>query len=116
NGYFDIAARGELVLGTRSFGLVGEFRFRVNLDEKTDALTGVKVYRFGVRFDADVSARLFGFSFAGIGLSASLTAEGSGRVDLVARVTVRIKILFVKVSKTVRFKIGTVQLPTAIYL
>src|SRR5262249_46537682 len=32
-GYFDIALNGELVLGTRSFGLVGDFFFRVFLRE-----------------------------------------------------------------------------------
>ena len=74
------------------------------------------VYSFGVSFSADVDARLFGITFAGIGLSASVGATGTGETDLIARVTVRIKILFFTVSKTVRFKIGTIQLPKPVYL
>ena len=116
-GHFGLRLHGELVLGSRSFGLVGEFKFSVLLKEETSSANGTTQYHFRVFFSADVDARLFGISFAGVGLSAEVEARGTGgEVDLVASVTVRIKILFIKISKTVRFKIGTIQLPKPVYL
>src|SRR5207244_11362883 len=47
---------------------------------------------------------------------ASLSAQGTGSVDLVASVTVRIHLLFFTISKTAHFDIGTVQLPKPVYL
>ena len=49
-------------------------------------------------------------------LSASVSAQGTGETDLIAKVTVRIQFLFFSVSKTVRFKIGTITLPRIVYL
>jgi len=66
---------------------------------------------------AEVSARLFGITFASLGLGFSFDAVGQGgSIDVTASVTVRIKILFIKVSKTVRFHIGTIELPKPIHL
>ena len=116
-GHFGLRLHGEMVLGSRSFGLVGEFTFSVLLKEETNPANGLTEYHFRVFFSADVDARLFGITFAGVGLSASVEARGAGgEVDLVASVTVRIKILFIRISKTVRFKIGTIQLPKQVYL
>ena len=54
-GHFDISSQGELVLGTRSFGLVGEFSFRVFLREEASArrhrptCPGQTEFAFGVQ-------------------------------------------------------------------
>ena len=111
-GQFDIAVSGRLVLGSSSFGLVGEFSFRVYLFKEP-------LIHFHLDFSASVDARLFGISFASIGIDGSfdaLQSAGQSKIDIIVRVTVRIKILFVKVSKTVSFKIGTIQIPPPIFL
>ena len=71
------------MLGTRSFGLVGDFTFVVGLTQVCDPAYGcdnpattpiegqnVMAYRFHVSLSANVDARLFGISFAGIGFTA----------------------------------------------
>ncbi|MCL4179348.1 MAG: calcium-binding protein, partial [Verrucomicrobia bacterium] len=104
-GNFDIRVAGELVIGTRSFGLIGEFHFRVWLNET----------EFGLRVGASVGAKLFGITLASIGFDASFTASrgenSSGKVSIDLSVTVQIKILFVKIEKTATFHVGTLQLP-----
>ena len=101
-GEFDIAVSGGLTLGSSSFGLVGQFSFRVYL-----------------YFSASVDARIFGFSFASLGIDGSFDALqtiGQDHIDVIVSVTVRIKILFIKISKTATFKIGTIQIPPPIFL
>ena len=116
NGHFAIQLRGGITLGSSSFGLVGEFKFYVFLTEvPKPGFPGETEYAFGAGFSASVDARLFGITLAGVSLSASVSAQGSGETDLIARVTVRIKILFVTVSKSASFKIGTIRLPTPVY-
>ncbi|HET6548786.1 MAG TPA: calcium-binding protein, partial [Solirubrobacter sp.] len=117
NGHFALQLHGELVLGSRSFGLVGEFNFRVFLTEvpKEDNPDETE-YAFGASFSASVDARLFGISLAGVSLSASVGARGAGQTDLIAEVTVRIHLLFFTISKTATFKIGTIMLPRPVYL
>jgi hypothetical protein len=104
-GSFDIRVAGELIIGTRSFGLMGEFHFRVWLNES----------QFGLRVGATVGAKLFGITLASIGFDASFTADrganSSGSVSIDMSVTVQIQILFVKFSKTANFHVGTLQLP-----
>ena len=72
-GYFDIQLHGELVLGSHDFGIVGDFGFHVWLrDQDSDrSIPGQSEYRFGVCFNAEVHARLFGFSFGSVGVSGS---------------------------------------------
>ncbi|MEP7335688.1 MAG: hypothetical protein ABI717_07900, partial [Actinomycetota bacterium] len=114
-GEFDVQVNGRLVLGTSSFGLVGEFSIRVFLYTRDEF--GATHYHFHVDFSASVDARLFGISFASVGISGTFDAEGAGgEIEIRVSVTVRIKILFVKVSKTARFTIGTIRLPPPIYL
>jgi hypothetical protein len=73
-------------------------------------------YRIVVGFKARVEARLFGITLAGVWLEAEVEARGTGRTELVARVSVKVKILFVTIRKSASFKLGTVQLPTPVYL
>ena len=121
-GHFGLRLHGELVLGSRCFGLVGEFNFSRaprggGVIDPNNRRRGRELLTSASASRAEVDARLFGITFASIGLSAEVEARGAGgEVDLIATVTVRIKILFVKVSKTVSFKIGTVQLPRPVYL
>src|SRR5205823_2039724 len=99
------------------FGLSGGFTFRVFLrEDPVPGQPGVVNYHFGVSFSASVEARLFGFTFGSVGLSASIEAFGDGVVDLVANVSVSIKILFVRIHLHASFKIGTVTLPKHVYL
>src|SRR5205085_12295387 len=106
SGWFDLKFHGELVLGSRSFGVVGDFTFHVWLREVDKVgFPGQKEYSFGVSFSASVDARLFGISFGGIGVDGSITARGEGTVDLIASVRVSFKILFVRIHVTVDFKI-----------
>jgi hypothetical protein len=106
-GHFNLAISGELVLGSRSFGLVGNFNFHIWLTE--DPVT--YIYSFGVTASASVSLRAFGITFASVGLGFSLTAEGAGRVPLIARASASIRILFVKISVSMKFTLGYIELP-----
>ncbi|MFC1533492.1 hypothetical protein ACFL7M_09040, partial [Thermodesulfobacteriota bacterium] len=112
-GHFDIFVAGELVLGTRSFGLVGDFAFHIYLNQGPDF---PYYYRFGVTADASVSIRAFGISFASVGIGFSLTAEGAGLVPLVAKAYASIKILFIKISVSMSFTLGYIELPKPVFL
>ena len=61
------------MLGSSSFGLVGEFHFRVRSEVTEDAI-GNPYYFFELSGGASVEARIFGLSF-GVGLDFSFTAE-----------------------------------------
>ena len=111
-GEFDVQLNGQLTLGSSSFGLVGQFSVRVYLYKEP-------LLHFHLDFSASVEARLFGFSFASLGIDGSfdaLQSAGQDHIDVIVTVTVRIKILFVKVSKTAHFNIGTIRLPPPIFL
>ena len=131
NGLFALRLQGELVLGSRSFGLVGDFNFGIKLTRDINpACTGQTgqayencirnnpgQYRFEVVFSANVDVKVFGISLAGVGIGGSLSATGDGgEIDLVATIRVRITILFITVTKTAEFRIGTIQLPKPVYL
>ncbi|MDA8976302.1 calcium-binding protein, partial [bacterium] len=73
-------------------------------------------YEFLLSGSAQVKAKIFGITLASFGLNFSFRAAGAGETSIVLTVKVRIKILFVKVTKTARFKIGTLQLPKPVYL
>jgi hypothetical protein len=120
-GYFDISLDGELVLGTRSFGLVANLHFRVAFGERPvlNSLgqpTGLQEYFFTVEFAGGASLRAFGITFAGVDISASVTAAGEGRVPLVVEASASVKILFIRISVSMRFTIGYVELPKRVYL
>ena len=83
-GYFDISLDGELVLGTRSFGLVANFHFRVAFGERPVVETpGLTEFFFLVEFSGGASLRAFGINFGGVDIDVSVTAHGEGRVPLV---------------------------------
>ncbi|MEL7452703.1 MAG: hypothetical protein AAGJ50_04945, partial [Pseudomonadota bacterium] len=135
-GHFDISLSGEMVLGTRSFGLVGNFSFRIFLFqiEDADQLQDVKNtlilqgqaaraaeivegdYAFGLTASAGLSLRAFGITFAGVNFSFSVTAAGSGRVPLVVSAQASVKILFIRISVSMSFTIGYIELPKPIRL
>ena len=111
-GEFDVQLSGQMTLGSSSFGLVGQFSVRVYLYKEP-------LLHFHLDFSAEVSARLFGFSFASLGIDGSFDAlqtAGQDHIDIIVSVTVRIKILFIKVSKTATFNIGTIRIPPPIFL
>ena len=114
HGEFDVAVHGQLVLGSSSFGLVGQFSFRVYLYKEP-------LIHFHVDFSASVDLRVFGFSFASVGISGSLDALQSAsppqdHIDIILSATVRIHLLFVTVSKTATFNVGTIRIPPPIFL
>jgi len=70
----------------------------------------------GVMGGGSVSAEVFGITLAGVDISTSFHAEGSGRTPLVLKVKVKIKLLFFSIDKTARFHLGYLSLPEPIYL
>jgi len=111
-GEFDLALSGQLILGSSSFGLVGQFSVRVYLYKDP-------TIHFHLDFSASVDLRVFGFSFASVGISGTfdaVQAAGQDHIDINISVTVRIHLLFVTVSKTAHFTIGTIRLPPPIFL
>jgi hypothetical protein len=116
-GYFDISLDGELVLGSRSFGLVSSLHFRVAFGERPVLATpGLNEYFFLVEFSGSASLRAFGITFAGVDIAAAVTASGEGRVPLVVRASASVKILFVRIRVSMSFTIGYIELPKKVYL
>ena len=115
-GNFDFQLKGEIVLGTRSFGIVGEFSIRFR--NQVTLINGNPYYVVEISGSARVSARLFGISFGGLGVSFSAKVEGfGGRAKITLSVTVEIDLLLVTVSKTASFTIGYIELgPPPVYL
>ncbi|MBK8118783.1 MAG: hypothetical protein IPK39_05835 [Sulfuritalea sp.] len=119
-GYFDISLDGELVLGTRSFGLVANLHFRVAFGERPVAsppgVAGLTEYFFLVEFSGGASLRAFGITFAGVDIGASITASGEGRVPLVMEAEASVKILFIRIRVSMSFTLGYIELPKKVYL
>ncbi|MDB4395265.1 calcium-binding protein, partial [Akkermansiaceae bacterium] len=130
-GIFRLNVAGYVSLGGGGTGLFGNFTFHLSNDflrdvndtdmdgDTTEIMrdgSGNAFYRFELSGSANVSAKLFGITLASFGLDFSFAAEGQGATPITLTVKVRIKILFVKITKTARFKIGTLQLPKPIYL
>ena len=120
SGHFGVDLNGGITIGGGGFGLSGNFDVAAWLNESScssfgDTCEGDE-YSFGVHFDASVDVDAFGFSLASVGIGATIMAHGTGTVDLVASVEVRIHFLFFTFSATANFDIGTVQLPKPIYL
>ncbi|MDT7538944.1 MAG: mucin9, partial [Actinomycetota bacterium] len=114
DGQFELGIGGHMDLGSGGFGLFGRVDFHISYTQQLDR--GVMTSIFDASFHASVDARLFGISFAGVEFGADLHAQGAGPVDLIADVTVRIRILFFTISKSASFKIGTLELPNPVYL
>nr|NLI49987.1 calcium-binding protein [Propionibacterium sp.] len=115
-GDFDISLSGRLVLGSSSFGIVGDFSIRMTSQHRADG-----TYLLYIGGSGSVEARLFGITLVGFGVSFGVTLDtrtqgADGRVPVVIEITVRVKILFVTVSKTARFTLGYLQLPRPVYL
>ena len=69
--------RGGITLGSRAFGLVGEFKFYVFLTEvPKPGFPGETEYAFGAGFSASVDARLFGITLAGVSLLGRVVGAG----------------------------------------
>ncbi|MDP7309375.1 MAG: hypothetical protein QF405_17150, partial [Roseibacillus sp.] len=122
-GEFDVQVSGYVSLGGGGTGLFGDFHFHVTSGKLKDASGNVVTdglgnpqYIFSLGLSASVRAKLFGITLASFGINASFTAQGNGTTPIVLSVTVRIKILFFTIKKTASFKIGTLQLPEAVYL
>jgi Ca2+-binding EF-hand superfamily protein len=113
-GHFDLHVEGEIVLGSRSFGMVGEFDFHVFLNEVPNQQP--TIYRFGISASAGVSVRAFGISFGSVDIDFSLTAQGAGRVPLIAEANASIKILFVRIRVHMEFTLGYIELPKPVFL
>jgi hypothetical protein len=103
-GYFDISLDGELVLGTRSFGLVPTCTSgSPSASGRWLATPGLTEYFFLVEFSA-VPACAPSASPSPASTSApAVTASGSGRVPLVVRASASVKILFVRISVSMSF-------------
>ncbi len=79
-GGFDVQLRGRMVIGSSSFGLIGEFHFRVRSQVLERTPFG-NTYIFELSGGASVEARVFGITLAGVGLDFSFTAQGAGRTQ-----------------------------------
>ena len=113
-GNFDVTLEGGFRIGSSSFGLSGNAKFRV-YNYVTDGADGNPHYSFGLSISASLKARLFGITLGGVGFNASFTASGSGRVKIELSLTVRIKVLFVTIKKSASFTVGYLQLPEKTY-
>src|ERR1041385_2781397 len=109
NGNFDISLSGRMVIGSDSFGLVGDFE--VHITSIVSIVNDRSYYRFDLGGSAHVRARLFGITIAGLGLGFNFHAEGQGRVPVTLEVEVEIDLGLFSISKTGRFQIGVLQLP-----
>ena len=114
-GGFDVQLRGHMVIGSSSFGLIGDFHFRVRSQVLERTPFG-NTYIFELSGGASVEARVFGITLAGVGLDFAFTAQGAGRTKIELSVTVRIHLLFVTVKKTAHFTVGYLELPPLVYL
>ncbi len=114
-GNFDITLDAYMQIGPNGFCIKGSFHFRIYSTATNDG-TGNMLYSLGLEMGASVKAVVFGITLAGISLDASISVSGYGRQPIVLAVTVKIKILFVKISKTAKFNIGYLMLPKPIFL
>ncbi len=115
-GQFAVSLNGDVLLGTHSFGLEGDFSLGASLYFDNPAFgTGI---HFDINGSAEVSARLFGITFGSLGVSfdARIDSNSGGSVEVKVSVSVKIHILFVTIHAHASFSIGTVQLPTPYYL
>src|ERR1051325_1937676 len=104
-----------MVIGSDSFGLVGDFEFHITSLVTIDN-TGNPYYKFDLGGSASVKARLFGITLAGLGLSFNFHAEGQGAVPITLSIRVEIELLFVTITKTATFQIGVLQFPKPVFL
>ncbi|MGB7961606.1 MAG: calcium-binding protein [Propionicimonas sp.] len=116
NGSFDVSLHGYLQIGSSSFGIRGDFNFRVASISRPDG-----TYYFSLSVSAEVKVRAFGFTLLGVGISASFAVDtanvsSGGRVKVELAINVRIKFLFWTFSKTAYFTLGYLQLPVPTYL
>ena len=114
-GNFDVDLRGRMVIGSDSFGLVGEFHFRIRSEATEDAF-GNSYYLFELTLGASVKVRAFGITLLGVGISASFTAEGAGRVPIKLDIAVSIDLGLFSITKHAKFTLGYLELPKPVYL
>src|SRR6185436_4949982 len=93
DGDFDITVNGNVLLGSRAFGLEGNFGFHIFSTHTEDAI-GNPYYKFGMGVNASVKAYVFGITLASVGLAASFSVEGAGTVPIVLHVEASISFLF----------------------
>ena len=117
-GYFDISLDGGFTLGTSSFGLVASFHFQVAFGERQveGEPEGITEFFFTVNASGSAKLRAFGITFAGISIGFDVTAAGSGRVPIVVSAHASVKILFVRISVSMSFTLGYIELPRVVYL
>ena len=119
-GDVDFRMDGSLSFGSGGFGLFGNFHFHFKNGAYAQDTLGNDLYEFSIGGSARVKAKVFGITLAGLGLSfnfgAKQSAGGDGSAQIILTVKARIKILFVKVTKTAKFNLGTLQFPKPVYL
>ena len=117
-GDFDIRLSGEMVIGSRSFGIVGSFYFQLTartfapgdpLNPNPNKLDPNPWYVFRLAGGASVELRAFGLTFGGIGVDFSFGAEGYGSTEIRLSITVSIDFGLFTVSKTAGFTLGYLQ-------
>ncbi|WP_207493738.1 calcium-binding protein [Yoonia litorea] len=119
NGYFNLSLRGQLVLGSSSFGLTGNFSIDVGYEPilEGDTVVGTRLFVSG---GASVSLRAFGISWGTVSVNFSFFAEGAGRVPVTisADASVRINFGLFKITFRVSmsFNVGYIELPRPIFL
>ena len=121
NGDFQVSLHGDLLLGSRAFGLGGAFSIGVSSLHYQKPSDPNTYYQLHIWASAEVSVYVAGLTFAsvGVGFDVSLdtgTAGADGKVKIEASVTVKLKILFVTLTFHVNVTIGYLQLPPPTYL
>ena len=120
NGNVDFRMDGYIAFGSGGFGLFGDFHFHFKNGPYAQDSQSNKLYEFRLSGSASVKAKVFGITLAGLGLSfdfgAKQKAGGDGSAQIILTVKARIKILFVTITKTARFNLGTLQFPKPVYL
>lgn len=115
DGDFDIRVSANVLLGSRSFGLEGNFNFHIQSTHTSDAI-GNPYYKFQLEIGANVRAYAFGFTLGSVGVDARVSVEGAGSVPIKLEVRFKIKFLFFTFRATARFHLGYVELPKPVFL
>ena len=121
NGDFQVSLRGDLLLGSRAFGLGGAFSIGVSSLHYQKPSDPNTYYKLHIWASAEVSVYVAGLTFASVGVGFDVgldtgTAGADGKVKIEASVTVKLKILFVTLTFHVNVTIGYLQLPPPTYL
>ena len=114
-GNFDVTLEGGFRIGSSSFGLSGNAKFRV-YNYVTDGADGNPHYSFGLSISASLKARPVRY-YAGWrrGLTPPLPPAGQAESRSNSASPSASRVLFVTIKKSASFTVGYLQLPEKTY-